>query len=73
MGTVWAMKALSVAGAEVQFNQSITFHSLVPFVFPLTLTFSLTEAAALDLMPGFTFQHSSFSGSHPVAGREPRR
>lgn len=44
MGTVWAMKALSVAGAELQFSQSITFHSLLPFLsffFPLTLTSSL--------------------------------
>lgn len=36
MGTVWAMKAFSVAGAQVQSNKSITFHSLLPFVFPLT-------------------------------------
>lgn len=65
MGTVWAMKALSVAGAEVQFSQSITFHSRLPFLsifFPLTFTFSLTcslspDAAALGLIPGFTFQH----------------
>lgn len=59
MGTVWAMKALSV---EVQFSLSITFHSLLPFLFPLALTFTLTrslspDAAAQDLMPGFTFQH----------------
>lgn len=59
MGTVWAMKALSV---EVQFSQSITFHSLLPFLFLLALTFSLThslspDAAAPALMPGFTFQH----------------
>ncbi|TNN69764.1 hypothetical protein EYF80_019996 [Liparis tanakae] len=32
MGTVWAMKALSVAGAEVQCSLSIPFHSLLPFL-----------------------------------------
>ena len=65
MGTVWAMKALSVAGPEVQSSQSLTFHSLLPFLsffFPFLLSFYLTrslspDAAGLVLIPGFTFQH----------------
>lgn len=55
MGTVWAMKAVSVAGAKVQSNKSITFHSLLRFVFPLILAFPRLEPLPRISGPGLHF------------------
>lgn len=66
------MKALSVAGAEARFKQSITFHSLLLFCLPPRLTLTFFPPPIGAAASGFTFQRGLFLGNHLLSSREPR-